>query len=426
MRAYFIIWLGEVASTLGSALTSFALGLWIYEQTASVSWFTLSILSYTLPHLLMTPLAGVLADRWNRKWLIVLGDAGVALTTLGVFLLAASGHLRIGYVYALTVIAATFGALQWPAYVAAIPLIVPKDQLGRASALSQAGSALSEMLAPLLAGTLYGISAIGLRGILFIDFATFVFSTVTLLITPIPLHRRSIDSDAAPPTIWRDMLAGWQYIRRYPGLVGLLGYFAALNFFEEFMYPLAQPLLFNTTTPTGAGQAMSIMPIGMLVGIGVVGIGGGPKRHIHGILIPGILSGLVIAAAGLRPSITLITVAGFGYFALLPIIEASNQVLWQTKVAEDVQGRVFAMQDVIASSIGPVALLLAGPLADGVFEPSMQQGGLLADSVGQIIGVGPGRGLAYAHPRIRHVEDELPDTDGASHVDIVEVVQTAI
>jgi DHA3 family macrolide efflux protein-like MFS transporter len=132
MRTYFIIWLGEVASTVGSALTSFALGLWIYEQTDSVSLFTLNILAYTLPYLVMTPFAGVLADRWSRKWLMVAGDAGVAVATLGVFVLAASGQLRIGYVFVLTAVSATFGALQWPAYAAAIPLIVPKEQLGSA------------------------------------------------------------------------------------------------------------------------------------------------------------------------------------------------------------------------------------------------------------------------------------------------------
>jgi DHA3 family macrolide efflux protein-like MFS transporter len=277
------------------------------------------------------------------------------------------------------------------------------------------------------------IGEIGLRGILLIDFATFAFSTITLLIIPIPLHRRVAGSDDdGPRTMLQDIRFGWQYIAQHPGLLGLLGYFAILNFFEEFMYPLAQPLLFETTTPAGAGSAMSIMGVGMLVGIGVMGIWGGPKRRVQGILIPGIFSGLVIALAGLRPSITLITAAGFGYFALLPIIQGSDRALWQTKVAEDVQGRVFAMQTMITSSIGPLALLLAGPLADHIFEPAMQEGGLLADSVGQVIGVGAGRGLAlfimilgllsalvsalaYANPRIRLVEDELPDAD-VTHV----------
>ncbi len=427
MRRYLIIWIGEVASTLGSGLTSFALGIWIYEQTDSVSMLTLNALAYVLPHLLFTPIAGVIADRWNRKLVIVVGDTGVALTALVVFLLIVTGNLRIGYIYILTTIAATIGTLQWPAYSAMIPLIVPKQHLGRASALSQASEGLAEMISPLLAGSLYVMSDVGLKGVLFIDFATFIFSTIMLLLVPIPRHKQASESNTRQNTsIVHDMRIGWHYIMERPGLLGLLVYFATLNFFLEFMYPLAQPLLFETTSPDAAGAAMSQMAVGMFLGIAVMGVWGGPKRRIHGILLPGILSGLVIATAGLRPSLTLITVAGFSYYMLVPIIKGSNQALWQTKVAEDIQGRVFAMQDLIASSVQPLALMIAGPLADGVFEPAMREHGWLADSVGQIIGVGPGRGIALLiivvgtlsagaafaallHPPIRHVEDEIPD-----------------
>jgi DHA3 family macrolide efflux protein-like MFS transporter len=426
MRKYFIIWVGEVASTSGSALTSFALGIWIYEKTDSVSMLTLNMLAFVVPDLLFTPLAGVIADRWNRKWVMVMGDAGVAVTTLIVFLLATGGHLRIWHVYVLTAVGSTLGSLQWPAYSAAIPLIVPKQHLGRASALSQAGEGLAEMLSPMIAGSLYVMSGVGLKGILFIDFATFIFSTLMLLIVPIPRHKPTVETQGEQASVLQDIRQGWQYIAQRPGRLGLLLYFAALNFFVEFMYPLAQPLLLETGSPDAAGEAMSKMAVGMFIGIAVMGIWGGPKRRIRGILIPGMVSGLVIASAGLRPSLALITVAGFGYYALLPIIQGSDQALWQTKVAADMQGRVFAMQSVIASSVKPLALLLVGPLADGVFEPALSQHGLLSGSVGQIIGVGPGRGIAlfisilgvisagvslaaYLHPRVRQVEDEIPD-----------------
>lgn len=426
MRTYFIIWLGEVATTVGSALTTFALGLWIYEQTDSVSLFALNILAYTLPGLLLSPLAGVLADRWQRKWIMVMGDAGVALTTLVILALVLTDNLRVGYIYIITVFASAIGTLQWPAYAAAIPLIVPKEHLGRASALSQAGHALSEMLSPMVAGSLYVLSEVGLHGILMIDFVTFVFATSILVLVPIPDHQRDASDPDHPRTIWQDLVFGWHYITRHRGLLGLMGYFALLNFLEEFIYPLSQPLLFETTTPAKAGQAMSIMGAGMVVGIGIMGVWGGPKRRTHGILLTGILSGLFITLAGLRPSLTLIVIGGFGYFACLPIIEGSDTALWQTKVAENVQGRVFAMQSMIVTSMSPISVLLAGPLADYVFEPAMQTNGPLAASLGQIMGTGSGRGLglfvvivglllvllsalAYANPRIRLIEDDLPD-----------------
>lgn len=432
MRTYLLIWVGEVASVTGSGLTSFALGLWIYDRTGSVSQFTLSLLAYLVPHLLLTPFAGVIADRWNRKWIIVLGDAGAGLGSLAVFLLVAAGSLQVWHIYLAVAFSSAAGSLQWPAYAAAIPLIVPKEHLGRASAMSQAGEAVSELLSPLVAGSLYVMSGVGLRGILFIDFATFVFSTITLIIAPIPPHKHTSDpgNDGTPRTVWRDIRAGWHYIARHPGLLWLLGTFAALNFLSNFIYPLAQPLLFATTNPARAGTALSIMAVGMFVGIAIMTFWGGPQRRIHGILVPAIVSGLAIACAGLRPSIPLITAAGFTYFALLPVLQGSDRALWQTKVAQDMQGRVFAMQTVITSALSPIAILLTGPLTDHVFEPALRPGGALAGSVGQITGTGTGRGmglfiiilgllsslvalLAYLNPRIRLVEDELPDADSA-------------
>lgn len=426
MRKYLVIWIGEVFSTVGSALTSFALGIWIYEKTGSVSMLTYNMLAMVVPNLLFTPFAGVIADRWNRKWVMVAGDAGVALTTFAVFLLVAGGHLKVGYIFLLTAAASTLGSLQWPAYAAAIPLIVPKQHLGRASALSQVGEGLAELLSPLIAGGLYVMHGVGLKGILFIDFGTFIFSTITLLIVPIPHHRLAAEPEKRKTSALQELRLGWRYIVLRPGLMGLLAYFAMLNFLEEFAYPLAQPLLLETTSPTGAGRSMTIMAVGLFVGIAIMGIWGGPKRRVRGILLLGVWSGLLFALAGLRPSLLLITLAGSGYFALLPIIEGCDEVLWQTKVSPEIQGRVFALQEAISSSIRPAALLLAGPLADRVFEPAMSEHGLLAGSMGQVIGVGPGRGIAlfiiilgllsagislgtYLYPRVRRLEEEVPD-----------------
>lgn len=429
MRTFLLIWIGEVASVTGSGLTAFALGLWIYEKTGSVSQFTITLLAYMIPHMLVTPFAGVLADRWNRKLIIILGDAGAGVGSLIIFLLAAGNTLQVWHIYAIVVLSSAAGSLQWPAYTATISQIVPKEHLGRASAMSQAGQALSELLSPLIAGSLYVMSSVGLRGILFIDFATFAFSTFTLIIAPIPPYKRHDEpADDTPHTVWRDLRAAWHYITRHPGLRWLLVAYATLHFLSDFIYPLTQPLLFETTTPARAGTAMSIMAVGMFIGIGIMTFGGGPQRRIRGILLPAIASSLAIACAGLRPSLPLIIAAGFAYFALQPIIEGSDRALWQTKIAADVQGRVFALQSMLASALSPIALLLTGPLTDYVFEPALRPGGALADSVGQIIGTGPGRGmalfiiiigllsalvalLAYLHPRIRLIDTEIPDAE---------------
>ncbi|HEX2906502.1 MAG TPA: MFS transporter [Phototrophicaceae bacterium] len=426
MRKYLIIWFGEVVSTVGSALTSFALGVWIYERTGSVSLFSLNLLVYAVLGLAMMPLAGVAADRWNRKWVMLVADAGLGVVTLVVFLLAASDQLQIWHVYCLTGVSAALGTFQWPAYKALIPQIVPKAQLGRASGLSQVGDALAELFGPTVAGSLYVLSGVGLNGILLIDFVTFLFATAILLLVSIPRQTITLPAGQKRASVFQDFHQGWLYITERPGLVGLLVYFLIFNFFLELIYPLALPLLYQVGMPDAAGQAMSIMAVGMLVGIAGMGVWGGPRRRIHGILIPGILSGLAIAVAGLQPSLVLITLGGFGYYALLPISQGSDQALWQTKVAPEVQGRVFAIRSAITYSVRPLALLLAGPLADNLFEPLMSAGGGLAGTFGPIFGVGPGRGLgllitllgllsaaaalsAYFFPRIRRVEADLPD-----------------
>ncbi|HEX3050294.1 MAG TPA: MFS transporter [Aggregatilineaceae bacterium] len=426
MRKYLTIWVGEVASTVGSALTSFALGVWILEKTDSVSLFSLNLLLYAVCGLLVMPFAGVAADRWDRKTVIILGDAGAGLNSLVVFWLATSNQLEIWHVYILTGIGSALGMFQWPAYKAMIPMLVPAKQLGRASALSQVGDALAELLGPTIAGALYVMSGIGLRGILFIDFGTFLLATAILIFMPIPRHIPAIPDSKTHHSVIDDLRAGWQYIAQYPGLLGLLVYFVIFNFFLELIYPLALPLIFRIAEPDAAGQAMSKMAAGMFVGIAIMGIWGGPKRRIHAILIPGILSGLSIALAGLRPSLTLITVGGFGYYALLPIIQGADEALWQSKVVPHMQGRVLAIRSAISYSVRPVTLLLAGPLADHVFEPLMSESGALAGSVGEIFGVGPGRGVGllitvlgllssvaaftvYLHPQVRNVEEEMPD-----------------
>jgi len=152
MRKYLIVWIGEVASTVGSALTSFALGVWILEKTDSVSLYSFNLLLYAVCGLLVMPFAGVAADRWNRKTVIILGDAGAGINSLVVFWLATSNQLEVWHVYILTGIGAALGTFQWPAYKAMIPMIVSDKNLGRASALSQVGDALAELLGPIIAG----------------------------------------------------------------------------------------------------------------------------------------------------------------------------------------------------------------------------------------------------------------------------------
>ena len=185
-KTFLTVWLGQSVSLIGSGLTSFALGVWVFERSGSITQFALIGLFAVLPRVLLSPLAGIIVDRWDRRRAMILSDAGAGLCTLSVVLLMTAGRLEVWHIFLLTAASSAFSALQWPAYMAAITLLMPKQHLGRANGLVQLGRALSEILAPALAGIL--MSVIGLQGVILIDFATFGFAVLTLLPVRFPIQ----------------------------------------------------------------------------------------------------------------------------------------------------------------------------------------------------------------------------------------------
>jgi MFS transporter, DHA3 family, macrolide efflux protein len=220
---------------------------------------------------------------------------------------------------------------------------------------------------------------------------------------------------------------GWKYITGRVGLFGLLIVFASTNFLNSLTNPLLAPLVLSMTTPDVLGYLASGVGFGMLLGTLVMSAWGGPKRRVYGILGFLMLQGVFLMLMGLRPSLPLMAVAGFGLMFCAPIVNGCSQALWQTKVPPDLQGRVFAVRRMIAWSVIPLAYVLAGPLNDHVFNPLLVEGGALAGSVGLVIGTGLGRGtgllfilvglltilvvvwLGWLNPRVLKVEIELPD-----------------
>jgi MFS transporter, DHA3 family, macrolide efflux protein len=438
MRIFSVIWFGQLISTLGSGLTGFALGVWIYEQTGSTTLYAMSILAYTLPTLLMSPIAGALVDRWDHRWVMILSDSGAGLSTLAVWLLFSSGHLEIWHIYVATAFNAAFTSFQWPAYSAVTTLLVPKKHLGRAGGMTQIGEAISQLISPLVAGALF-VSA-GLNSIILIDFVTFAIAVLTLLAVRVPSPEKTKAGQEGQGSLLQEAAFGWKYITARPGLTALLIYFATINFASGFFGPLLVPMMLELAAADTMGLVFSVVGMGMLVGTLIMSAWGGPQRRILGILIPGAAMGLFTIVMGLRPSLVLIGLGGFLMMLFMPVMNGSSQALWQSKTAPDIQGRVFAVRRMFAWVAQPLAIILAGPLVDGVFQPLMDEGGRLAPTVGRMIGVGPGRGtglllivlgifvfiislVAYTYPRLRWVEDELPDhiADDAENLEFSEV-----
>ncbi|MCJ7658362.1 MAG: MFS transporter [Anaerolineales bacterium] len=425
MRTFIVVWFGQLVSTIGSGLTGFALGVWVYQETGSTTLFAMNMLAYAIPNLVVSPFAGALVDRWDRRKIMILSDTGAGLATLSVAALLVTGNLEVWHVFVATAVSASFTTFQWPAYSATTTLLVPKKQLGRAGGMVQIGEAVSQLLAPAAAGALFVTT--GLKGVVLIDFVTYLIAVGTLLLVRFPQPETSEEGEQSKGSLLSEAVYGWKYIAARSGLLGLLLIFAAFNFLNCLIYPLIAPLIFDMTSPDVLGYLASIVGVGMLIGTLVMSVWGGPKRRIHGVLFFLFLAGLFTMGFGISSSLTVMAVSGFFLFLVLPVINGSSQAIWQSKVAPDVQGRVFAVRRMIASSIMPIAYILAGPLNDKIFKPLLVEGGTLADTyVGQVIGVGPSRGTGllfivigflsalvalsgYLSPRVRNVEDELPD-----------------
>lgn len=390
VRTFFLVLAGQLVSLVGSGLTAFSLGVWIYQQTQSTTQFALVTFCAAVPPLVVLPLAGSLIDRWGRKPLLIACEIAGAGAAAAVGLLAWLGALSLVNACIIVAVTASAGALQWPAWAATVTLLVPRTQLGRASGLAQIAAATSQVIAPVLAGGL--ISIIGLVGITAIDLTTFLFAIATLLVAAIPSI--APESVRERRSYWRDMMLGWDYIFRRAGLAALLSMFVAVNFFSEIASVLFTPLVLNLSTPAALGSILAVGGLGMIAGGALLSVWGGPRRSALGAVAFAALTGVAIAAAGMTVSVTLLAAAAFAFFFCLPLMAGSSQVLWQRTVPAELQGRVFSVRAAVAMSAVPLASLVAGPLADRVCEPAMRAGGAFAEILGPLIGIGRGRGIA--------------------------------
>ncbi len=426
-RSYLILWAGQLVSLVGSGLTGFGLGIWVYQQTGSVTRFALISLFTTLPGILLSSVAGALVDRWDRRRALILADTGSALATLSIALLLYLDRLEIWHIYVAMGISSAFSALQWPAYVSATTLLVSKRDFSRAAGLRNLAQAASDLAAPVLGGVI--LVTAGIQTVILVDVATFLFAVSTLLLIRIPRPEESAEGRAARGSIWREAAHGWTYVRSRPGLLGLLLTAPSSNLVQGTVRVLAPPMVLAYASARALGMALSIAGLGFLTGSLLMSVWRGPRRRIHGVLGFTILCGICMVLAGLRASLALFTVAGFVYFFSSAVSGSCGQALWQVKVDPDLQGRVTAIRRIVGWSTLPIAYAATGPLTDRVFEPLMAPGGLLAASLGGFLGTGPGRGAAallilmglllvlvglggYLFPRIRLLESELPDRFG--------------
>jgi len=434
MLTFGIVWFGQLISFIGSGISSFGLGVWVYQSTGSITLFALISMFANLPGVLLGPFAGTLVDRRNRRKALLYSDLGAGISTTAVLLLLLIGGLELWHLYLAMFISGTCAALRWPALTAATTQLVPKEQYARVNGLLQIVLVGRVLISPLLAGVLIGW--IGLQGIILVDFVTFLFAVGTLQAISIPRPEETTEGKASRGSFWQETVYGWRYITARPGLFALMNLFSLVNFLMEMTIVLFTPLVLSFGTPTMLGSVMSLGGIGYLAGSVVASTWKGAKRRVHTVIGSMFLMGLFMVVIGLQPTMLAVTAGTFLALFCLPILSCANQVIWQEKVAPDLQGRVFAIRGAIVLATPTFAYLVAGPLSDQVFEPLLAANGLLAGRLGPIIGTGPGRGIGllvicmglsvvlsavagYLHRPLRKVEETLPhNTQGSQRKEV--------
>lgn len=426
-RGFFILWFGQFISLVGSSMTRFALTIWAYQETQSALALALVAVFSFGPSVIFSPVAGAMVDRWNRKVVMAASDLIAGFSTILLLVLFNTGELAIWHLYIVGFIASTADAFQFPAFSAAVTMMVDKKHYARASGMRSLAQFASSTAAPLFGGI--ALAAIGLRGVFLIDIVTFVFAVGALFIINIPQPKQTADGVAARGSLWFESMYGFRYIKERPPLLGMQLIFMMSNLFFVMTTVTLAPMILAKTNNDEIlfGVVQSVMGIGGIAGGMLISLWGGPQRRVHGVFLgmagTGLLGSVVI---GLGDNGLAWVVGAFLAMFFLPLVNSSNQAIWQNKVAPDVQGRVFAVRRLIAQITVPLGMVIAGSLADFVFEPAMEPGAALADVFGGLVGTGPGAGIAllmvltgilnaasglsgYLFPVIRNVETLLPD-----------------
>jgi DHA3 family macrolide efflux protein-like MFS transporter len=427
MFGFTIVWLGQIVSILASGMSNFALSIWMFQQTRSATAMGLMNVCFILPFLLLSPIAGVWVDRYNRKLMMMMSDLTAILATAAILILQSLGLLQFWHLYITAVIYGIGNTFQWPAYSAAISTMIKKEQYGRANGLMSLMEAGPGVLAPILAGALLPI--LKLDGILLIDVLTFFVAIGALLIVHVPQPAKTVEGQKVKGNIWKEAAYGFTYIFKRPSLLGMQMIFFFGNLFSGIGFTVFVPMILLRTGDNSVilGSVNSVMAIGGVLGGVIMSTWGGFKKRAYGVLSGWILTGILGAAFGFGTTLAFWIPFGITFAMIGPLVNTSNQSLWQAKVAPDLQGRVFSARRLIAWFTNPISPIIAGVLADQWLEPSMTSGTTTLSRLFEpLVGNGSGSGMAllfifcgllaalvgfigYFLPFIRNADTIMPD-----------------
>lgn len=385
---FLLLWSGELIASIGSGLTAFGLGIYVFQQTGLASSVSLITLLAFLPNMLLTAPAGVLADRYDRRLLMILGDGLSALGLVFIlFFMMTTGSASLSVIAIGVAISSVFTSLLEPSYRATITDLLTVEEFSKASGLVQLAGSAKFLISPILAGFLLARFDISL--LLIIDICTLFLTILASLVV-----KKNLVSKAREKTqsFIKDFKDGWKALVENRGLVILLLLSSLITFFIGFIQTLSTPLLLAFTTPKMIGSIETFAALGMLISSLFLGMKEIKKGFVKMLVISLFCAGLCISIFGLRENLVLIAISGFFFFSCLPFANTAMDFLVRTNIDNEQQGRIWGLMDPISSFGYIIAYAVSGLLADFVFRPLLLAGGLLAGSLGNIFGIGSGRG----------------------------------
>ena len=393
-RYFLILWIGELIATVGSGLTAFALAVYVFQLTQSASSVALMMLLAFLPTILLAPLAGVLADRFDRRLLMIIGDGCSAFGPMIILLASIMGELAMWHIYLGVVISAAFSALLEPAYKATITDLLPEHLYSKASGLVQLAGASRYLLAPVIAGLL--LAWTNIQTILLIDISTIVVTLITISVVRKKIAGKQNTQLHDNRNFRSDFREGWQSITQNKGVLMLTLSMSVVTFCVGFFQTLFSPMILSFTNEKILGTLLSVSATGMLIGSLFLGLFAMNRGFVFKLSLALAILGIFISLTGITTNIYIIGLSAFLFFSTLPFVNTSAEVLLRKNIDQDKQGRAWGLIGTI-SQLGYVfAYSISGLLADYIFNPAFLENGWLAKSaIGALIGVGAGRGIGF-------------------------------
>ena len=390
MKNFYKLWLGELISNIGSGMTAFALSVYIYEKTGSVSYVSLiTLLSFT-PSILLSPIGGLLADRYDRRLLMIIGDLFSGLGLIYILWNIQAGENSIVPIFVGITFSSIFTSLLEPSYRATLTDILEEENYAKASGLIQVAGSAKYLISPVIAGMILSVADI--RVILLLDILTFI--TTCLMIF---LVRKSMNSETQnyKKDSFKELLEGLFIIKENRGVYSLVIIMFFVCFFMGFIQILIRPMILALSSVKTAGMMESLCAAGLLIGSLWIGIAGIKKNYSKILAVACFFCGIFMSMTGVNENLAIIGISTFLFFSTLPFMNSCADVLVRVSIPNELQGRVWGLISLITQIGTVIAYIISGVMADYIFEPMFNKNGILVENIGMIIGTGKGRGIGF-------------------------------